>query len=277
MNKIKRLIILVLVIAIGFVVFNLIKSKNAGGLGTIKVSGNIEATQVRLSFRIPGKIKLLMVDEGSRLKIGDVVASIEVDELSKVKIQADAALKVCELAYQQAKDDYQRAQNLFSGGAISAQKRDLAKTASDSAKANLDQAKANLELVDIRLGFSDLVSPIEGFVVTKSAELGEVVPAGAPIFTVDDLKNIWLTAYINETDLAKIKLGQNVSIKTDSFPNKTYNGKISFISQEAEFTPKQIQTTEERVKLVYRIKIMVDNSDFELKPGMPADGYIIGG
>jgi HlyD family secretion protein len=276
MIKFRHFIILILVIAIVFVVFNMIKNKNSSGLGTIKVSGNIEATQVRLSFRIPGKIRSLRVDEGSRVKAGDITASLEVDELSKVKVQADAALKVSTLAYQQAKDDYQRAENLFSNGAISAQKRDLAKTSADSAKANLDQTQANLELADIRMGFADLASPIDGFVVTKSAQLGEVVPAGAPIFTVDDLRDIWLTAYVNEADLGKIKLGQNVSVKTDSFSNKTYSGKISFISQEAEFTPKQIQTTEERVKLVYRVKIMIDNPDLELKPGMPADGYIIG-
>lgn len=275
MNKIKRLVILVLVIAIAYSVFCLVKSKNNGILGLIKVSGNIEATQVRLSFRIPGKIKVLLADEGSRVKAGDVVASIEVDELSKVKAQSQAGLKVSDLAYQQASDDYKRAENLFSAGAISAQKRDLAKTSVDSAKANFDQAQANMELADIRLGFADLVSSIDGFVVTKSAQLGEVVSAGAPIFTVDDLRDIWLTAYVNESDLGKIKLNQTVSVKTDSFPNKSYNGKISFISQEAEFTPKQIQTTEERVKLVYRIKIQIDNAGLELKPGMPADGYIV--
>jgi HlyD family secretion protein len=101
------------------------------------------------------------------------------------------------------------------------------------------------------------------------------VQAGFTVFTVADLKNIWLTAYINETDLGRVKLNQQAEIKTDTYPGKAYRGRVSFISQEAEFTPKQIQTNEERVKLVYRIKIMVDNSNQELKPGMPADGYII--
>ena len=110
--------------------------------------------------------------------------------------------------------------------------------------------------------------------MTKSAEADEVVQAGQTIFTIADLHNIWLTAYINETDLAKVKLNQEVEVKVDSYPGKTYQGRISFISQEAEFTPKQIQTTEERTKLVYRIKVMIDNSHLELKPGMPADGYI---
>jgi HlyD family secretion protein len=90
-----------------------------------------------------------------------------------------------------------------------------------------------------------------------------------------DLAHPWLRAYINETDLGRIKLGGKVRLGTDSFPGKTYDGRISFISSEAEFTPKQIQTKEERVKLVYRIKIDVDNPHQELKNNMPVDGEIL--
>jgi HlyD family secretion protein len=104
--------------------------------------------------------------------------------------------------------------------------------------------------------------------------VGEVIQPGASVFTVIDLKNIWITGYINETDLGKVKLNQVANIQIDTYPNKSYKGRVSFISQEAEFTPKHIQTVEERTKLVYRVKINVNNSDFELKPGMPADAYI---
>jgi HlyD family secretion protein len=83
-----------------------------------------------------------------------------------------------------------------------------------------------------------------------------------------------LTAYINERDLGRVKLGQHADVTTDTYPGKKYKGEVSFISSEAEFTPKTIQTTEERVKLVYRIKVRVDNTSLELKPGMPADAYI---
>jgi len=105
--------------------------------------------------------------------------------------------------------------------------------------------------------------------------VGEVLQAGSPVFTVVDLNDIWLTAYINETDLGRVKLNQPVDVKTDTYSDRTYRGRISFISQEAEFTPKQIQTREERIKLVYRIKVNLANPNLELKPGMPADGYII--
>ncbi len=266
--------VLVLGIIIGFSI-RYIQQKNNRNHKAIKVSGNIEATDVRLAFRIQGKIKELLTDEGKIVKAQDVVARLETDEFSKIKIEAEASLKAAEFIYERAKDDYERLENLFEAGAVSAQKRDAAKTSADSAKANADALNASLELAGTRLSFAELTSPIEGVILTKSAEAGEVVQAGATIFTVADLRDIWLTAYINETDLGRVKLNQPAEVKIDTYPDKVYKGQISFISQESEFTPKQIQTNEERVKLVYRIKIKVDNANMELKPGMPADGYII--
>jgi len=274
-HKIKNLVVVIAVIAAGYGLFGLVRARAKTNVSLIKVSGNIEATQVRLSFRIPGKIKELLVDEGSTVKTAQVLARLDTDELAKVKAQAQAALTSGRIVLAQAGDDYKRAESLFGAGAVSAQKRDTAKTAYDAAGAALDQAQAGLELAQTRLGFSELVSSIDGFVTTKSAESAEVVAAGSPVFTVADLRDIWLTAYVNETDLAKVKLNQAVRVKTDTFPDKSYNGRLSFIAQEAEFTPKQIQTNEERVKLVYRVKIKIDNPDLELKPGMPADGYIV--
>ncbi|HNX80534.1 MAG TPA: efflux RND transporter periplasmic adaptor subunit [Candidatus Omnitrophota bacterium] len=251
-----------------------IQQKNGSHEKVIKVSGNIEATDVNLAFRVQGKIKELLTDEGMTIKAQDVVARLEIDELTKIETEAAASLKAAQFTYERAQEDYVRYENLLKAGAIPVQKRDTAKTDADSAKANVDALTASLDLATTRLGFAELTSPIDGFVLTKSAEAGEVVAAGATVFTVADLRNIWLTAYIHETALGKVKLNQPVDIRTDTYPGKIYQGRISFISQEAEFTPKQIQTTEERVKLVYRIKIMVDNTAFELKPGMPADGYI---
>jgi HlyD family secretion protein len=109
----------------------------------------------------------------------------------------------------------------------------------------------------------------------KSALQGEVVQQGAPVFTAVDLNDVWVTAYVNEKDLGKIKFGQKAYIKIDAYPKKRYDGFISFISQQTEFTPKYIQTTQERVKYVYRIKVKVDNSSRGMKPGMPADAYIM--
>ena len=275
-NKIRSIAIIILVAIISsLLTVNYIRSKENGRNKTIKVSGNIEATDVHLAFRIAGKVNELLTDEGKLVKAKDILARIDTDELSKIKSEAQASLKAAELTYERASDDYARLENLFQAGAISAQKRDAAKTNADAAKANVDALTASLELANTRLGFAELSSPIDGFVLTKSAEAGEVLQAGAPVFTVANLEDIWLTAYINETDLGRVKLNQAVEIRTDTYPGRVYKGRISFISQESEFTPKQIQTTEERVKLVYRIKVQVDNANLELKPGMPADGYIL--
>jgi len=174
-----------------------------------------------------------------------------------------------------AKIDYQRSENLLKEGAVSMQKRDQDKTNHDASQAKVEQLKASLALTETRLGFAELASPLDGFILVKSSLAGEVVKSGTPVFTAVDLNNIWVTAYINEKDLGKVKLNQESEITTDSFTGKKYKGRVSFISSQAEFTPKFIQTQEERVKLVYRIKVQVDNSSLELKPGMPADAYII--
>jgi HlyD family secretion protein len=108
----------------------------------------------------------------------------------------------------------------------------------------------------------------------RNAELGEIVAAGTPVATLADLDRVWLRAYIPETDLGRVKWGQEVAVKTDTFPDKTYRGRVSFIAAKAEFTPKSIETYRERVTLVYRVKIDVENSNRELKPGMPADAVI---
>lgn len=241
----------------------------------IKVSGNIEGDDVRISFRVGGQILNLLADEGSNLKVGQIVARLNTDELTKVQKEAEAQLKAAEFQYKLSYDDYGRAVNMYKAGAISAQQRDQYRTKSDTDWAAVKQARASLELANTKLGWADLASPLNGYILVKSAEEGEVVQTGAPVFTAVDLNNVWVTAYINETDVGKVKLGQKAIVKIDSFPHRSYKGWVSFISQQAEFTPKYIQTTTERVKLVYRIKARVDNTNLELKPGMPADAYII--
>ncbi len=142
-------------------------------------------------------------------------------------------------------------------------------------QAEIEREKAQIALIDSQLNDTTAVSPITGVVLVKSADVGEVVAPGTAIVTVGDIDHPWVRAYINEKDLGRVKLGSKVRVTTDAYPGKVYDGHVSFISSEAEFTPKQIQTTEERVKLVYRIKIDVDNPQHELKSNMPADAEIL--
>ena len=176
---------------------------------------------------------------------------------------AETGFKVAQAAMHRARENYQ----LVKKGP---RKEDI-----EDGRAQVEQAKASLQLIEIQLSYTTLYSPLSGVVLVKSGEVGEVVNPGTSVLSLADIENLWLKAYIPETELSRVKWGQEVSVTTDLKPQKIYKGKISFISSQAEFTPKQIQTEKERVTLVYRIKIDIRNPDKELKPGMPADGKIL--
>ncbi|HYB90163.1 MAG TPA: efflux RND transporter periplasmic adaptor subunit [Candidatus Binataceae bacterium] len=191
--------------------------------------------------------------------------------------------------------DYQRDQELWKNAVIPTQIRDLAETAlkqSNAAllrdqalqaaaeenvtvvQASVKNAEESLKLAKIILGYTTLYAPFSGVILVRNAELGEDMQPGTPVFTLADLDHVWLRAYINETDIGRVRFGQAALITTDSYPGQKYVGRISMISQNAEFTPKSVETHAERVTLVYRIRIDVENQSHELKPGMPADAAI---
>jgi len=358
---------------ISYVLFR--RGDSAGG---IRFSGNIEATTVEVSFRIPGRVVERAVDEGRTVSGGEFVARLDnTDLIDEVRLReaelsaADAALREltagsrpqeiaraeAEVARAQAqladllagarpqeiasaraaveraradaekaRKDHERTEALLARQLIPPQENDAARAASGMASARLkeaeealalalagprvdqveqaraalvaakedlslvkegarketvDQARARwrqagegLALARTRLSYATLFSPLSGTVLSKNAEPGEYLAAGTPVVTVADLREVWLRGYIPETDLGKVRLGQEVAVTTDSYPGKKYGGRVTFIAQEAEFTPKSVQTQKERVKLVYRIKVTIANPAGELKPGMPADGAI---
>ncbi len=141
-------------------------------------------------------------------------------------------------------------------------------------RASLNLAEAKVRLDAITLAYTTLKAPFSGVLAVREAELGELAGPGVAIFTLDDLRHVWLRAYVNETDLGKIRLNEAASVTTDTYPGKAYHGRIGFISAQAEFTPKTVETHAERVSLVYRIRIDIDNPTFELLPGMPANATI---
>ena len=292
----------------------------------LKLSGNIEAHESLVSFKVTGRIIELPVDEGMAMKTGDLLARLDsadyrqqvsVDEathrvrnrqlvlgLAGTRWQDIAAAKQtvidakADLA--QKKKDYARYQALYEKDEISGQTRDQAETnviraqatydrsqeilnelvegtrkeELDVDRSNVRQAKESLDMSQIRLSYTVLQSPFNGIVLVREAELGEVVSPGTPVVTLADLDHIWLRVYLPETDLGKVHWDQAVSVRTDTYPGKIYRGRVSVIASDAEFTPKSVQTETERVTLVYRIKVDVENPNHELKPGMPADAYI---
>ena len=215
--------------------------------------------------------------------------------------QAHEGLKQAEANFNNAKADKDRMENLYNGKAITKKQWDDASTRFDiaqaqyvSAKENfakmkniarpeeIAQAKANYEKAEAAVGLiqksirdSYIISPINGFIVKKFVEEGETVSMMSSLVKVADLSSMKLSIYVSETDLGKVKLGQKAEVTIDAFKGKTYNGVVEYISPEAEFTPKNIQTKDERTKLVFEVKIRVSNPNFELKSGMPADAKII--
>ncbi len=141
-------------------------------------------------------------------------------------------------------------------------------------QARLEAADAARSLAETRFSQSLLTAPQAGLILSKHAEAGEMLAPGSPVLTLGLMDEVWLRAYIPETDLGRVVVGQKARVSVDSWPGRTFPGKVSFISPQAEFTPKNVQTEKERVKLVYRIKITLANPKMELKPGMPADAVI---
>ncbi len=324
----KKIVLIILLAAAlaGASTYYYLNKKNHENGTVLKISGNIEAHESMVGFKVQGRVVELPVEEGQPVETGDLIArldqsdyrqQVDIDEavlnsrkaelelsLSGSRVQekrsAEQAVVDARATLELSKADFERYQALFEKDEVSAQVRDSyaanlkrARAMYEKARENLDMvnegvrkeqiavnranvntARQALELSKIRLGYTALLAPLSGVVLVRHAEIGEIMAPGTPVVTIADLDNLWLRGYISETDLGRVKLGQPAEIKSDTFPGKAYKGRVSFISSKAEFTPKSVETHKERVTLVYRVKIDLDNSTHELKPGMPADAYI---
>lgn len=218
----------------------------------------------------------------------------EIAEAKAAVLQAQADLENKRL-------DYERMEGLLARRAVPVSKRDNARAAFlmaqemlrraqeqyslvqegprrediDRARAELKQALANVQLSQTRLDYAVLRAPVNGVVLTRPAEPGEVAAVGATILTTADLDNVYVEVYLPQTDLGRVRYGQQALVSIDAYPDKKFPGWVSFINSKAEFTPKTVETYKERVALVYRTKIRVANPNYELKPGMPAEVLIM--
>lgn len=190
-------------------------------------------------------------------------------ELIKRGSTAQANLDKAQTAHDLSAEAARRAAESLSLAREGFRREDVA-----AGRAELNLARATLELARTKLSYATLAAPVGGVVLVREAEPGEVVAVGTPVITLGDLDGIWLEAYLPEPELAKVRLGQAAQVTTDSYPGKRYPGRISFISSKAEFTPKTVETAKERVTLVFRTKIRLDNPGHELKPGMPGEAVI---
>ncbi len=376
----KKLIpvLVILGIAVGVYIGVFKNGKDSLDPNLLTISGNIEATETALSFKISGIVTARNTSEGKIVKAGDVIATLDTSEIEaeitireaeiaaaeatlaevsapsrteEIEAQkavidqaraarnelvlgardeeiaaAKAALDRLTAELERLTIEYNRISDLLSTGAATQRDFDNAKSAVKIAKAACDEAEQRLRLLQagprkesvekadalirqaeqrlvlllngtraetieavrakintaqaalahakVKLALHTLLSPVSGIVLIESTEVGEFVSPGTPIVTIADLSTVRLRCYIPENQLGRVKLGMKVQVKTDTWPDKLYEGTVSYISPEAEFTPKNIQTQKERVKLVYRITIILPNPDNELKAGMPADVMI---
>lgn len=288
---------------------------------TIVAAGHVEATEVRLAAKIPGRIESYSPREGDRLQAGQEVARIDTTDLRLAREQtkaeralADAELRlrlagarkeeIAELEAQVAaaradlagaQTDWKRARDLADRGSGTGKALDDATTRRDvsasrlaaaeqvleraragsraeeieAARARVAAADARIALLDQQIRDGVVTSPATGILTAKAAERGELLGAGAPLGVVTDMTDAWLTVWVGEPDLGRIRIGDVVEVVTDD--GRRREGKLSFVASQAEFTPRNAQTREERVKLVFKVKIALDNGDGLFKPGMPAE------
>lgn len=264
MNKKKLIPVAVIVVALTLSVLYFEVFRHLGGDSSrIEGSGTIEVTEVDISSKLAGRIISITREEGEAVKSGEVLVKIAYDELDAQRLSVIANLN-------NAKKNMDRVKELYQSGSVS--KKDY-----DNMEMMYRMAKAAYEQINAVIENAVIASPIDGVVLEKNLEVGEIAFPGTPVLTVADIKDTWLRIYVNEIELGRVKLGQKAEITVDAFPEKKFSGKVTHISSKAEFTPKTIQTKDERVKLMFAVKIAVPNPAQELKPGMPADAFILTG
>ena len=264
--------------------------------------GNFEATEITISSEANGKLEYLNVEEGQVLEKGTAVGLVDTLQLYLNKQQLLAQketvasksggvwsqVSVLNEQLQTAKTEQERIQNMFAENAATKRQLDQANSQVDVLKKQIQNVEtqnapivnevksidAKVAQIEEQIAKSKITNPIKGTVLTKYAEPGEIVSFGKPLYKIADLEEMTLRVYVSETQLPNIKIGQQVNVKIDSGEEmKDYKGTISWISASAEFTPKIIQTKEERVNLVYAVKVTVKN-DGSLKIGMPAEMWV---
>lgn len=258
------------------------------------VSGGQELARLDLGEMEAARAAAAAALAGAEARLAELRRGARPQELA----QAEAGARAAEQRVDDARRDAERARALFAGGAVSRQALDKAETALELAEAArrqadealalvrqgprtetlqaqeamVEQARANLARADASLAHGVIVAPFPGRVTVRHREPGETVSPGSPVLTLLDPDDRWVRIYVREDQIGAVQVGMAAEIFSDTYPDRAYQGEVTFIGSEAEFTPRNVQTTEERIKLVYPVKVRIlGDGAFELKPGIPAD------
>jgi membrane fusion protein YbhG len=297
--------------------------RRSGSAGIV-ASGHVEATDVRISTKVAGRLERFALEEGDAVKQGQELGVIDTIDLELALRQAradrrqaaaemdlriagprkediaeaGAQVGALESDLDGARRDLERMQGLLDRGSGTTKSRDDARVRRDTtaerleaarqalarlkagsrpeeiegARAKVAAADARIAQLEQQIKDATVASPVAGVVTEKIAERGELLQVGSGLCVVTDLVNAWLTIYVAEPDLGRVRIGQGADVRTDG--GESRRGKVTFIASQAEFTPKNVQTRDERVKLVYRVKVGLENADGLFKPGMPAEARL---
>lgn len=270
--------------------------------GILEGYGRIEGTEVTVSSKVTGRITQLAVAEGDNVEKDALIAELSAEEIGARLAQSTAHVQAAEKQITQvsarvttaehhvakARQDYQRIQTLQQKGTVSAQQLDQSENALRAAEGELQAAQAQLaaaqaeavaaraarEEAQVASNETRITAPIAGTVVTKAAQPGELMLPGKPLVVLVDLARPYLRVYLPEKDIGKVKLGDVARVYVDSFPKQPFEAAVTEVAKKAEFTPKDVHMPDERVTLVYSVKLEIKNPQGLLKPGMPADALI---
>lgn len=269
MNKKKKIfIVAALLIALAFLLYFYAFKNRREKQGELTLYGNVDIRQVDLGFRVFGRVEKLLFDEGDVVKAGQLMAILNKTPYEEQVAQARAKVASIEASLQNAEVKLQRRTDV-DPNAISRENYDEALYNRDMLRADLREAKAALASSLTSYQDTEMLCPTDGSILTRIREPGSIVNVGDPVFTLSIDSPVWIRAYVSEPNLGKIYPGMPAEVRTDTSSQPVYRGHIGFISPVAEFTPKNVETTDLRTDLVYRLRIIVDNPDRTLRQGMP--------
>jgi HlyD family secretion protein len=282
MRRVARVVILLVVLlavaGVAVVWFN--AQASAEDEAALTGSGTIEATTVQVSSQLPGRVAEVLVEEGDAVTAGDNLVTLDTGELEAQRDQAEARAAAAEAGVTAAEAMVRAAeanQGLTEAGAsgeqaaAAAAQTDAARAQLEAARAEANAASAAVDLAESQIAALTITSPIDGVVLARAIEPGEYAAPGATLLQIGQLGELTLTVYVPEDRYGEIELGQTANVRVDSFPDQAFEAEVIEIADQAEFTPRNVQTEEGRRSTVFAVHLAIEDPDSRLKPGMPAD------
>lgn len=287
----RRLIIIPILIVVSVILVFLIYQRQKANLlppDVIFSSGTVEANTVTVSAQTAGKVLAKPFRKGDEVKQGDTLIVIErnlldakMQELETGITATQAELDAARIELANVKKNLDRLKQAYAAGSVPQRDMDNLTSAYQSGDKRIASLESRLQTLNaqqatlaIQIGYTTVTSPIGGYIQSDPVEVGEIVMTGNALFEIVNLSDTWVEIYINETEIPFVHVSDTADIYLDSDPKTPLKGTVSFISQKAEFTPRNVQTKKERVKQVFAVRVRVDNSSQRFKPGLPVDVYL---